>query len=185
MFTAVVVYTLPIIKEGSPRAYFEFDYASGDRKRGGGGGTFNQLFPNGHSYLGYIDYIGRQNIISPNAGIAISPIQDLTLTLQQYLFWRASDRDSIYNKSSAVFRAAGTTHARYVGAETDLLATYNFTRHLQGYAGYSFFSSGGFIEKTGRDSNSNFFYTALQYTFSKTGCAQPSSRWRKTGCLPG
>ena len=135
------------------------------RKPGGGGGTFNQLFPNGHSYLGYIDYIGRQNIISPNAGIAISPIQDLTLTLQQYLFWRASDRDSIYNKSSAVFRAAGTTHARYVGAETDLLATYNFTRHLQGYAGYSFFSSGGFIEKTGRDKNSNFFYAAVQYTF--------------------
>ena len=39
-------------------------------------------------------------------------------------------------------------------AETDLLATYNFTRHLQGYAGYSFFSTGGFIKKTGRDSNS-------------------------------
>ena len=164
MFTAVLGYTFPI-KEWSPRAYFEFDYASGDRKPGGGVGTFNQLFPNGHSYLGYIDYIGRQNIITPNAGIAISPIQDLTLTLQQYLFWRASDRDSIYNKSSAVFRAAGTTHARYVGAETDLLATYNFTRHLQGYAGYSFFSSGGFIEKTGRDKNSNFFYAALQYTF--------------------
>ena len=165
MFTAVLGYTLPVIKEWSPRVYFEFDYASGDRKPGGGVGTFNQLFPNGHSYLGYIDYIGRQNIITPNAGIAISPIQDLTLTLQQYLFWRASDRDSIYNKSSAVFRAAGTTHARYVGAETDLLATYNFTRHLQGYAGYSFFSSGGFIEKTGRDKNSNFFYAALQYTF--------------------
>jgi hypothetical protein len=39
------------------------------------------------------------------------------------------------------------------------------SRHLQGYAGYSFFSSGGFIEKTGRDKNSNFFYAALQYTF--------------------
>ena len=103
MFTAVLGYTFPI-KEWSPRAYFEFDYASGDRKPGGGVGTFNQLFPNGHSYLGYIDYIGR-------------------------------------------------------------LATYNFTRHLQGYAGYSFFSSGGFIEKTGRDKNSNFFYAALQYTF--------------------
>jgi hypothetical protein len=164
MFTAVLGYTFPI-KEWSPRAYFEFDYASGDRKRGGGVGTFNQLFPNGHSYLGYIDYIGRQNIITPNAGIAITPIRDLTLTLQQYLFWRASDRDSIFNKSSAVLRAANGTHARYVGAETDLLATYNFTRHLQGYAGYSFFSTGGFIKKTGRDSNSQFVYTALQYTF--------------------
>jgi hypothetical protein len=165
MFTVVLGYTPPVMKEWSPRAYFEFDYASGDRKPGGGVGTFNQLFPNGHGFLGYIDYIGRQNIITPNAGIAITPIQDLTLTLQQYLFWRASDRDSIFNKSSAIFRAAGTTHERYVGAETDLLATYNFTRHLQGYMGYSFFASGGFIKKTGPDSNSNFFYAALQYTF--------------------
>lgn len=164
MFTGVLGYTFPV-KEWSPRAYFEFDYASGDRKPGGGVGSFNQLFPNGHAFLGYIDYIGRSNIITPSAGIAISPIHDLTLTLQQYLFWRASDRDGLVNKSSAVFRAAGTTHQRYVGAETDLLATYNFTRHLQGYAGYSFFSSGGFIEKTGRHKDSNFFYAALQYTF--------------------
>ena len=63
MFTAVLGYTFPV-KDLSPRAYFEFDYASGDKKPGGGVGTFNQLYPNGHSYLGYIDYIGRQNIIS-------------------------------------------------------------------------------------------------------------------------
>src|SRR5262249_26509498 len=91
----------------------------------------------------------RQNIISPNAGIAFSPIHDLTLSLQQYFFWRASDQDSIYNKSSAIIRAANGTTARYVGAETDLLATYNFTRHLQGYTGYSYFFPGGFIHKSG------------------------------------
>ena len=164
MFTSVLGYTLPV-KDFTPRVYFEFDYASGDKKRGGGVGTFNQLYPNGHAYLGYIDYIGRQNIISPSAGISLSPVHDLTLSLQQYLFWRASDRDAIYNKSGAVLRAGTATRARYVGAETDLLATYNFTRHWQGYTGYSFFSTGEFIHKTGRDKDSNFFYAALQYTF--------------------
>ena len=164
MFTSVLGYTLPV-KDLTPRVYLEFDYASGDKKPGGGVGTFNQLYPNGHSYLGYIDYIGRQNIISPSAGVAVIPVHDLTLSLQQYLFWRASDRDGLYNKSSVLLRPGTGTRALYVGAETDLLATYNFTRHLQGYAGYSFFSSGGFIEKTGRDKNSNFFYAALQYTF--------------------
>src|SRR5436190_16201285 len=107
MFTAVLGYTFPI-KEWSPRAYFEFDYASGDRKRGGGVGTFNQLYPNGHSYLGYIDYIGRQNIISPSAGVAVTPVHDLTLSLQQYLFWRASDRDGLYNKSSVLLDRKST-----------------------------------------------------------------------------
>jgi hypothetical protein len=164
MFTGVLGYTLPV-KDLSPRAYLEFDYASGDQKRGGNVGTFNQLFPNGHSYLGYIDYIGRQNIISSSGGISVTPLQDLTLSLQQYFFWRASVADSIYNKSSAILRAANGTTARYVGAETDLFANYNFTRHLQGYTGYSYFFPGGFIHKTGPHKASNFYYAQLQYTF--------------------
>ena len=64
-----------------------------------------------------------------------------------------------------MLRPGTTTTARYVGAETDLLGTYNFTRHLQGYAGYSYFYAGEFLHKTGPDNNSNFFYVALQYTF--------------------
>src|SRR5712664_2384065 len=164
MFTTVLGYTLPITRL-SPRVYLEFDYASGDDRRGGDVGTFNQLYPNAHSYLGYIDYIGRQNIISPNGGVSISPIQGLTLSLQQYFFWRASDHDAIYNKSGGVLRPGTTTTARYVGAETDALATYNFTRHLQGYAGYSHFFTGEFISKTGKDKDSDFYYVAIQYTF--------------------
>src|SRR4029077_18866002 len=40
-----------------------------------------------------------------------------------------------------------------------------FTRHLQGYAGYSFFSSGGVFEKNRRGKKNNFFFPGLQYTF--------------------
>src|SRR3989449_4716322 len=164
MFTTVLGYTLPVASL-SPRVYVEFDYASGDDRPGGNVGTFNPLYPNNHSYLGYIDYIGRQNIVVPNAGVSISPIQGLTLSLQQYFFWRASDRDAIYNKSGAVLRPGTGTTARYVGAETDLLATYNFTRHLLGYAGYSHFFTGEFIDKTGKNKDSDFYYVAIQYTF--------------------
>ena len=164
MLTTVLGYTLPIPRL-SPRVYVEFDYASGDDRRGGDVGTFNQLYPNAHSFLGYMDYIGRQNVISPNAGISISPMKDLTLSLQQYWFWRASDRDAVYNKSSGVLRAAGTNRDRYFGAETDVYATYNFTRHLLGYTGYSHFFTGEFLNKTGKHKDSDFYYAALQYTF--------------------
>jgi Alginate export len=164
MFTAVLGYAVPVTGL-SPRVYLEFDYASGDAKPGGDVGTFNQLYPTSHSFLGYIDYIGRQNIISPSTGITLSPRHDLTLSFQQYFFWRATGRDALYNKSGAVLRRGTTTTARYVGAETDLLVTYNFTRHLLGYAGYSHFYTGEFIHKTGPDKDSDFFYTALQYTF--------------------
>jgi len=164
MTTGVLGYTLPI-PSLSPRVYVEYDYASGDDRPGRNVGTFNQLYPNAHSFLGYIDYIGRQNIVSPSAGVSISPIQNLTLSLQQYFFWRASDRDALYNKSGGVLRPGTTTTARYVGAETDVYATYNFTRHLLGYAGYSRFFTGEFISKTGKDKDSDFYYVALQYTF--------------------
>jgi Alginate export len=164
MFTAVLGYTLPI--PGLPaRIYAEFDYASGDGKPGGDVGTFNQLQPSAHSYLGYMDFIGRQNIISPLAGVSVKPFRDLTLSLQQYFFWRASDRDAIYGTSGAVFRPGTGTRASYVGAEFDLLATYDFTRHLQVDAGYSHFWAGEFIRKTGPSRDSDFLYAAIQYTF--------------------
>jgi hypothetical protein len=164
MTTGVLGYTLPVASL-SPRVYVEFDYASGDKRPGRDVGTFSQLFPNAHSFLGYIDYIGRQNIVSPSAGVSISPIKDLTVSLQQYFFWRASDRDALYNKSGGVLRPGTGTTARYVGAETDVYAIYNFTRHLLGYAGYSRFFTGEFINKTGKDKDSDFYYLAVQYTF--------------------
>ncbi len=163
MFTAVLGYSPPI-KSLSPRVYIEFDYASGG-KRTGDIGTFNQLYPTGHSFLGYIDYIGRQNIISPNAGLTVNPIRGLSISLQQYFFWRESDQDALYNKSGGVIRPGNTTTARYVGAETDLYVTYNFDRHILCYAGYSHFFPGDFIKKTGPSKDSDFFYTAVQYTF--------------------
>jgi hypothetical protein len=163
MYTAVVEYTLPI-RRLSSRVWVEFDYASGDDKPGGNVGTFNPLYGDAHMFLGYIDYIGRQNILSPNAGLTLSPLRDLTLSFGQYFFWRASDRDAVYDKSGAVLRAGATT-ARYVGAETDVYTTYNFTRHLLGYAGYSHFFTGEFINKTGPHKDSDFYYVALEYTF--------------------
>jgi hypothetical protein len=164
MFTTNLGYTLPV-PGLSPRVYLEFDYGSGDGRPGGKVGTFNQLYPTAHSDLGYIDYIGRQNIISPSAGVALRPVQDLTLSLQQYLFWCASDHDALYNKSGAVFRPGTGTTASYVGAEIDLLATYNFTRHLLGDIGYSHFFPGEFIRRTGPSRASDFLYSAIQYTF--------------------
>jgi len=164
MFTAVLGYTLPVLGL-DPRVYVEFDYASGDGKPGGDVGTFNQLQPSAHSFLGYMDFIGRQNIISPLVGVSVKPVRDLTLSLQQYFFWRASDRDAIYGTSGAVFRPGTGTRARYVGAEIDLLATYDFTRHLQVYAGYSHFFPGEFIRNAGPSRAADFLYAAIQYTF--------------------
>ena len=34
----------------------------------------------------------------------MTPVRDLTLSLQRYFFWRASDRDALYDKTGNVLR---------------------------------------------------------------------------------
>src|SRR5262249_12087927 len=48
----------------TPQLWVSWDFASGDHNPGTTDthGTFNQLFPFGHYYFGYIDVVGRQNI---------------------------------------------------------------------------------------------------------------------------
>jgi hypothetical protein len=66
----------------APRVFIGLDYASGDDQAGGDVETFNHLFPLGHAYHGFIDAIGRQNIVDLSPGIALSPVKKLTVLLQ-------------------------------------------------------------------------------------------------------
>jgi hypothetical protein len=148
-----------------PRSFVTMDFASGDGQAGGRVGTYNQLYPNNHTYLGNTDYIGRQNILSPSAGVSLQPATNLTVSVIHYYFWRASVHDGLYNYSGTVLRPGAGTTARYIGAETDVVATYQFDRHVLGYASYNHFFPGDFIHRTGSARNSDYVYGALQFTF--------------------
>ncbi len=140
----------------SPRVYLGFDIASGDRDAGDSDlETFNQLFPLGHAFFGYIDAIGRQNIIDVHPGVELTLLKEqkfvrrLSLRVDYHLFWRESDEDGVYNAAGAVQRAPGGSDERYVGSELDLLLTWQIDRHTQAYFGYSHFMPGDFIDDTG------------------------------------
>lgn len=150
---------------GSPRFSLGFDYGSGDDSPGGDVETFNQLFPLGHAYLGYMDFVGRQNIIDFNAGASLSPFERTTVRLTGHLFWLASDDDALYNAGGAVVRPGGLTDDREVGSEIDLTITHAFDRHLSALVGYSHFFPGDFLDDTGEDDAMDFVYVQLQYTF--------------------
>jgi alginate export protein len=148
-----------------PRLFVTGDFASGDRDAGGQVGTFNQLYPTNHTYLGDTDYVGRQNILSPSVGVNLRPASSFNVTAIQYAFWRASVHDALYNSAGSVLRPGTGTAERYIGAETDLVATYQFDRHVLGYASYNHFFPGAFITKTGPARRSDYVYGALQFTF--------------------
>ncbi|MEO6971151.1 MAG: alginate export family protein [Chthoniobacterales bacterium] len=151
---------------GTPRLALGFDYASGDDGAGGDVGTFNQLFPLGHAYFGYIDAIGRQNIIDLHPGLYLKCAGDkLNLKAEGHFFWRAESADALYNAGGGVLRRGAPGTSKEVGSEIDLVANYRFNRHLNVEAGFSRFFAGKFIQQTGPDSDINFFYLQSEFYF--------------------
>jgi hypothetical protein len=151
--------------EWDPRAFVGFDLASGDNKAGGDVQTFNQLFPLGHAFLGYIDAIGRQNIIDLSAGTTATPMERMTLGAAGHVFWRQSTDDSVYNAGGGILRSGALSSDRFVGVELDFTVKYVFDRHISALLGYSHFFAGDFIDDTGADDDIDFVYLQSQYTF--------------------
>jgi hypothetical protein len=157
----------------TPRIFVGFDYASGDNDRADADRqTFNQLFPTGHMYLGYIDMVGRQNIIDIHPGVDFTLCKDrpnvksLTLRAEYHQFWRASTDDAVYNAAGGITRAAVAGHdERGIGGELDLLLTWQVDRHLALCAGYSHLWSGAFLRNTGPGKDVDFFYAWASYAF--------------------
>lgn len=150
---------------GRPRVYAGFDYASGDDSAGGDVQTFNQVFPLGHAYLGYIDAIGRQNIIDLSTGVIFKPFEKTTVKMDGHFFWQADDNDAVYNAGGGVLRGPLAGADDFAGVEFDLLIKQKICSHVEALFGYSHFFAGGFIDDTGADKDIDFVYTQVQFTF--------------------
>ncbi|MBL1215868.1 MAG: hypothetical protein D8M59_00050 [Planctomycetes bacterium] len=143
-----------------------FDYASGDDNPGDGNShTFNHLYPLGHAYLGFIDHVGRQNIMDLRLSAKVKPMDKLWIKADLHNFWLAENEDSLYNAGGAAIRGGSATADSYVGTEIDLTAGYTFDHHLNLVGGYSHLFTGSFVSDTGSDDDVDFWFTQLQYTF--------------------
>ncbi|MEJ2077282.1 MAG: alginate export family protein [Acidobacteriota bacterium] len=164
MFTTQLGYTWAGLR-WAPRAYANFDYASGDGNPDDGRlGTFNQLFPLGHAYLGFADFVGRQNIEDLSMGLAISPIRRVRLSADWHNFWRADPHDALYNPGGAVVRPGNATESASVGREVDLVGRYFFSRYVATELGYCHFFTGAFLRESGTDSPVHFLYGQIILT---------------------
>jgi hypothetical protein len=156
----------------SPRPFLGFDLASGDHNPNNGHlGTFNQLFPSGHTFFGYMDFIGRENIIDLHPGVETTLVRDrsfaqkISIRGEYHEFWRDSTHDAMFDATGAVFRNSGAATSAHIGGELDLLLNWQVDRHLSGYVGYSHFFPGAFIHESGSSMPSDFAYLALVYAF--------------------
>jgi hypothetical protein len=157
-----------------PQLWAYFDYASGSKDRSDPNttfGTFNQLFPFAHYYLGFLDEVGRENIHDLNFQASVYPTKWITALVQYHIFRLDQAKDALYTKTAGYVTErfdptgrAGTD----VGQELDLQAYFQLDRHNSMTIGYSKFFSGDFIRETGataaaRDANPELFY--VQYAF--------------------
>lgn len=168
-YTFTQANTKPFIKAG-------VDYASGDSDPDDDQSeTFSHLYPLGHAYLGFIDAVGRQNVIDArlSAGLWAVP-KKLKIWADAHFFWRASDDDGLYNAGGGLSRGTlflteggRTIHIddRDVGQEIDLTMLYKINPRWELLAGYGHFFAGDFIDNTGAGEDIDFVYSQLEFTF--------------------
>ncbi len=149
-----------------PTAYAGFDISSGDKAAGDTDvETFNQLFPLGHGYNGFMDLIGRQNITDLSAGFSFKPHEKFLVKMDYHYFTRTEDTDSVYNAGGGILRATVAGASDEVGQELDLTFKYSVDRHLTLQAGYSHFFAGDYFTDTGNDEDIDFYYFQAVYKF--------------------
>jgi hypothetical protein len=150
----------------TPQFWVGYDFASGDHHPGTTDthGTFNQLFPFGHYYFGFLDLVGRQNIEDLNFQAVAWPAKWVTCCAQYHLFRLDSARDALYGTASQVVRVDPTGRAgRDVGNELDLWTNFHLTQNQDVWVGWSKLYEGSFLKKTGLGPSPELFY--LQYSF--------------------
>ncbi len=163
---SVTVGYKPCIECWDPRLAVGFDYASGDDDPADGDdGTFHQLFPLAHKYLGHADLIGRQNNVALRLEAHVKPAKKLTLSAWYHMFWRAEENDAVYAVTGGVLRAPGGNTDTAIGSELDIMLKYKIDRHWVAFVEWAHFFTSDFLEGTGASDDVDVIYLSIQGTF--------------------
>ncbi len=131
-----------------PRITLRANIASGDKGDGDRLQTFNALFPKG-KYFGELSPIGPMNIINLHPAIDLDLGGGFELGVAGVAYWRQSKGDGIYDLPGNLARRGTRADRRFIGAQGELLLSWQADPTLSYAASYSLFAPGGFIEDSG------------------------------------
>lgn len=150
----------------TPRVFGGADIATGDARAGGSVGTYFQNYPLGHAYLGYLDAIGRQNVLAAHLGSSWSLSAVTTLTVTGHVFRLFSGNDDLYAVNGSSTSPGIAPDGRDFGQEIDVLLTHRIARHLDVYGGWSHFFTGSAVKGPGvTGSDIDFAYCGASFVF--------------------
>jgi hypothetical protein len=127
--------------------------------RGGDFNRFNQLFPLGHKYFGFIDAVQRSNIESPNVLFTMNPHKKWNVFIWYWHFLANSGTDIVPSLGGTPIESLERTH---FGDEVDFLAKYTIGPRSNLLFGYSHFWRGN---KILAPKDADFIYTQWEMNF--------------------
>lgn len=147
-----------------PRVAAMFNYASGDDDANDHlTQQFDPLFGAAHTFYGFSDNFGWQNMINPALYLSLRPDEKLRIEGFYRTYWLASDNGPFVR--AGIVDADGRS-GDFVCQELDLRMRYKFDDHLSLDMGYAYFIPGDFV-RNAIDScdDSDFFYVQLTSSF--------------------
>ena len=153
----------------TPTVWAYYDYASGDDDPNGGTvHTFNQLFPFGHYYFGWIDLVGRQNIHDLNFHLYLYPTKWITVVaaVPQLLAGGGPGRPVQRGRAGDPPRPDRAGPAATSARSWTWCVNFHLTKHADLLTGYSHLFGGDFLKRTAgpdRGVDSGLYYLQLSY----------------------
>ncbi len=148
-----------------PRLSLFYGYASGDRNPNDNQDNRFQRFYGFSRSWSANDYIIFQNVSTPTARIEFKPHQKLRLDAAYTMYWLASSSDvfSIGNIQQVQDKTGRS--GKSIGNEFNIRARYTLDAKTDITIGYSYFQSGGFVEKQLHRDHTNFAYFEMSHRF--------------------
>ncbi|MDD5260973.1 MAG: alginate export family protein [Methylacidiphilales bacterium] len=137
----------------TPRLGLDYAVASGDSNPNDGKSeSFMNLFPTNHKFYGYMDTFAWKNMHDPSINLTLKPNSKITLRLEQHVFFLYTNEDAWYRANAVTtvrtLNAAARNASTYVGQESDVTATYAYSKWLNFLVGYSHFWAGDYVRQT-------------------------------------
>jgi hypothetical protein len=152
---------------GKPRAYVEYNYASGDKDPNDRvSQTFDQIYPSSHDKLGFADLIGWRNIHNFRLRYDFALGKKWKIKTSYDNFWLASAYDGLYGSSGTLsVKSANGRTGRHVGQELDGQAIYHWNSAVEFSFGYAHLFTGDFLNQTTAGKDFNYPFGSMTYSF--------------------
>jgi len=126
--------------------------------------TFNPLFPKG-KYFGELTLLAPENLINVHPTVDLHLGDGWSLGGAGVFYWRESTGDGIYGFGGNVIRGDGGSDERFIGAQGEVVLTYEYNRNLNALLSYSRFYPGAFIDDTGPSKTVDFVGAEINLQF--------------------